>query len=72
MTKIKNPKSPKNAAALENRVKEFVIQQKNNTYNYKQVSHAIGASTATQQRNVALMLVEMAFNGEIIEVSPGK
>ena len=28
--------------------------------------------TATQQRNIALLLVEMAFNGEIIEVSPGK
>lgn len=47
-------------------------QQKNNTYNYRQVSHAIGAKTPAQQRNVALMLVEMAFNGEIIEVSPGK
>ena len=48
------------------------MQQKNNTYNYKQVAHAIGAKTATQQRNIALQLVEMAFNGEIIEVSPGK
>ena len=54
------------------KVEEFVAQQKNNTYNYKQVSHAIGAGTTAQQRNVALQLVEMAFNGEIIEVSPGK
>ncbi|WP_287117739.1 MULTISPECIES: ribonuclease R [Duncaniella] len=54
------------------KVNEFVAQQKNNTYNYKQVAHAIGATTATQQRNIALLLVEMAFNGEIIEVSPGK
>ena len=51
---------------------DFVMQQKNNTYNYKQVAHAIGAKTAVQQRNIALQLVEMAFNGEIIEVSPGK
>lgn len=62
----------RNNIALMKKVNEFVAQQKNNTYNYKQVVHAIGATTATQQRNIALLLVEMAFNGEIIEVSPGK
>lgn len=62
----------RSANNLEHQVVEFVAQQKNNTYNYKQVAHAIGAKTATQQRNIALQLVEMAFNGEIIEVSPGK
>lgn len=62
----------RNGTALAKKVNEFVSQQKNNTYNYKQVAHAIGASTATQQRNIALLLVEMAFNGEIIEVAPGK
>ncbi|MCM1356640.1 MAG: ribonuclease R [Staphylococcus sp.] len=64
--------SPKNNLALVKKVIDFVAQQKNNTYNYKQVAHAIGAKTAAQQRNIALQLVEMAFNGEIIEVSPGK
>lgn len=59
----------KNSIALAKKVIEFVMQQKNNTYNYKQVAHAIGAKTAVQQRNIALQLVEMAFNGEIIEVS---
>lgn len=62
----------RSAATLAKKVEEFVAQQKNNTYNYKQVAHAIGATTATQQRNIALQLVEMAFNGEIIEVAPGK
>ena len=62
----------RSAAALEKKVDEFIAQQKNNTYNYKQVAHAIGATTATQQRNIALLLVEKAFNGQIIEVSPGK
>ncbi|MDE5961560.1 MAG: ribonuclease R, partial [Duncaniella sp.] len=62
----------RNNIALMKKVNEFVAQQKNNTYNYKQVAHAIGATTTTQQRNIALLLVEMAFNGEIIEVSPGK
>lgn len=62
----------RSAATLAKKVEEFVAQQKNNTYNYKQVAHAIDATTATQQRNIALQLVEMAFNGEIIEVAPGK
>lgn len=62
----------RSAAILEKKVEEFVAQQKTNTYNYKQVAHAIGATTATQQRNIALQLVEMAFNGQIIEVAPGK
>ncbi len=66
------PAESRAQSTLEVRVDEFVAQQKNNTYNYKQVAHAIGAKTATQQRNIALMLVEKAFNGEIIEVSPGK
>ncbi len=48
------------------------MAQENNTYNYRQVSHAIGASTRSQQRQVAMTLVDMAFNGDIIEVSPGK
>ncbi len=64
--------SGRKASAIIKKVEEFAAQQKNNTYNYKQVSHAIGAGTPAQQRNVALQLVEMAFNGEIIEVSPGK
>ena len=65
--------SKKNSAAkLAQLVKEFINQQKNNTFNYKQVSHAIGASTPKQQRAVALTLAEMAFDGELIETSPGK
>ncbi|MBE6317625.1 MAG: ribonuclease R [Bacteroidales bacterium] len=59
-------------AKLAQLVKEFINQQKNNTFNYKQVSHAIGASTPKQQRAVALTLAEMAFDGDLIETSPGK
>ncbi|MDE6485200.1 MAG: ribonuclease R [Duncaniella sp.] len=57
---------------IKNEVSEFVRSQENNTYNYRQVSHAIGVKTRAQQRQVAMILVDMAFNGEIIEVSPGK
>lgn len=54
------------------RTLQFLGNQKNNTFNYKQVSHAIGADTPTSQKTVALFLSELAFDGDLIEVSPGK
>jgi ribonuclease R len=36
------------------------------------VSSAIGVESHTQQRTVALYLAELAFDGDIIEVAPGK
>ncbi len=59
-------------AKLYQAVAEYIRQQKNNTFNYKQVSAAIGARTALKQRAVALRLHELAFDGELVEVSPGK
>lgn len=61
-----------NQAKIHRQIAEFIQQQKNNTFNYKQVSAAIGAKTPAKQRIVAMQLAEMAFDGEIIEVSPGK
>ncbi|MCM1450470.1 MAG: hypothetical protein NC082_09010, partial [Clostridiales bacterium] len=65
MTKKKNDR-------LVAQIKEWVDKQQNNTYNYKQVAHAINASSPIEQRTVAMTLVDMAFNGDLIEVSPGK
>lgn len=59
-------------AKIYQAIAEYIGQQKNNTFNYKQVSAAIGAKTALKQRTVALRLHELAFDGELIEVSPGK
>ncbi len=59
-------------AELRAAVDSFVSVQKSNTFNYKQVSHAIGISDSQQQRQVALYLAELAFDGNLIEVSPGK
>lgn len=53
-------------------VTSFISQQKNGTFNYKQVAYAIGADTIAAQRAIALILAEMAFDGDLIEVSPGK
>lgn len=73
MAKKKEAKiTRKQAKNLFAEVTNFIAQQKNGTFNYKQVSHAIEADSAAAQRAVAMILAELAFDGEIIEVSPGK
>lgn len=62
----------RNQAKINQQIAEYIKQQKNNTFNYKQVSAAIGAGTPAKQRIVAMRLAELAFDGELIEVSPGK
>ncbi|MDE7388207.1 MAG: ribonuclease R, partial [Muribaculaceae bacterium] len=65
-------RSTKGDAKLAAQIAEFIAQQKNNTFNYRQVSFAIGAKTPAKQRAVALRLAELAFDGDLIETSPGK
>ena len=62
----------RNQMKINRQVAEYIKQQKNNTFNYKQVSAAIGAQTPAKQRLVALRLMELSETGELIEVSPGK
>lgn len=57
---------------LRDEVLRYISQQGNNTFNYKQASYAIGADSASAQRAIALLLAELAFDGDIIEVAPGK
>jgi len=64
------PKSQ--AVKLHEAVDTFVAAGPKGTFNYKQVSHALGLTQPAAQRAVALYLAELAFDGDIIEVSPGK
>lgn len=64
--------SKANDAKLQQSIAEFIAAQQNNTFNYKQVSAAIGAKTPAKQRAVSLHLYELSLDGKIIEVSPGK
>lgn len=57
---------------LRQAVDQYIANQKNNTFNYRQVSAAIGIDNSTHHRAVALYLAELAFDGDIIEVAPGK
>ncbi len=69
-TTSKNTK--RKAAELRAAIDSFVSNQENNTFNYRQVSHAIGVDDTSSQRTIALYLAELAFDGDLIEVSPGK
>lgn len=62
----------KQSKNLHAEVMNFISQQKNGTFNYKQVAYAIGADTTSAHRAIALILAELAFDGDLIEVSPGK
>lgn len=68
----KTTKKTKQTDLLRDAVDSYIQQQSNATFNYKQVSHALGVENPAQQRVVALKLAELAFDGDLIEVSPGK
>lgn len=65
-------KNSRGDAKLDRLIAEYIQQQKNNTFNYKQVSAAVGAKTGPRQRAIAMRLNELAAEGEIIEVAPGR
>lgn len=68
----KTTKKTKQTDLIRDAVDSYIQQQSNATFNYKQVSHALGIENPAQQRVVALKLAELAFDGDLIEVSPGK
>lgn len=69
MSRSNNKKKTPN---LRQMVEVYIGAQQNNTFDYKQVSQAVGATQPQQQRSVALLLAEFAFDGDIIEVAPGQ
>ena len=68
------PRTGSNSAIheLRKKVEDFIWKQDKNTFNYKIVSAAVGAKTPAAQRSVALLLAELAFDGDILEVETGK
>lgn len=57
---------------LREAVDTYITAQKQATFNYKQVSHALTVTAPAQMRAIALYLAELAFDGDLIEVAPGK
>ena len=60
--------SKRGDAKINAKIAEYISQQKNNTFNYRQVSAAIGAKTAVRQRQVAMRLAEMALDLSLIHI----
>lgn len=57
---------------LKARVLEYIQSVGNSTFGYRQVCHAIDAGAPINQRAVALYLAELAFDGDLLEVAPGR
>ncbi len=72
MASKKPSKTNLRARDLDAAVRDYISRQGNATFNYRQVSYALGADTAKFQRAIALLLAEMAFDGDIVETAPGK
>lgn len=53
-------------------IDRYIHAQTKGSFNYKQVSHALALDSPAAQRAVAMRLAELAFDGNIIEVAPGK
>ncbi|MBP2691749.1 MAG: ribonuclease R [Muribaculaceae bacterium] len=68
----KTNKKHNRADRLRQAVETYVGCQDAATFNYKQVSAAVGANTPAAQRSVALLLAELAFDGVLVEVAPGR
>ena len=67
----KPSKAGRKAASLRLEVDEYISRQGAATFNYKQVSTAIGHRSPASQRTIALHLAELDFDGLLIETAPG-
>lgn len=68
----KNKPTQRNSQELHDAVSKYISEQGSRTFNYKQVSHGLGIGNAAHHRAVAMILAGMAFDGDILEVEPGK
>ena len=60
------------ASDMRQAVMKYISEHSSGTFNYKQVAYAINADTPAAHRSVAMLLAGMAFDGDLIETSPGK
>ena len=65
-------KNSPDTLAIHQAVDLFIQNPASKTFNYKQVAAAIEMQSPVQLRAIALYLAELAFDGALIEVAPGK
>ena len=65
-------KNSPDTLAIRKAVDLFIQAPASKTFNYKQVAAAVEMQSPAQLRAIALYLAELAFDGDLIEVAPGK
>lgn len=71
-TKTKKTTSKISTAKLQEAVMHHISSPQVGVFNYRNVSEALGLTAPAAQRAIALFLAELAFDGDIVEVAPGK
>lgn len=62
----------KNIERLIAQVKDYIDRQGNATFNYKNVAQDLGITSHANIGDIAVILETLAFDGEIVEVTPGR
>lgn len=62
----------KHESGLREQIDRYITTASAATFNYKQVAAAIGEHNSTHHRSIAIYLAELAFDGVLLEVSPGR
>ena len=62
----------KHESGLRELIDKYISTATAATFNYKQVAAAIGETSNAHHRAIALYLAELAFDGVLLEVSPGR
>jgi len=62
----------KNESNLRELIDQYIATASAATFNYKQVAAAIGEHNSAHHRAIAMYLAELAFDGVLLEVSPGR
>lgn len=57
---------------LTAQVRDFIDRQGNATFNYKNVAQDLGITSHVNIGDIAIILETLAFDGEIVEVTPGR
>lgn len=68
----KNTNNKKGVERIRLNIDTYIAGNPTGTFNYRQVSSALGFNTPAEQKHVAMYLAELAFDGILLETAPGK
>ncbi len=68
----KNTNNKKTVERIRLNIDTYIAGNPTGTFNYRQVAAALGLATPAELKHVAMYLAELAFDGLLLETSPGK